>query len=168
MRQTGEGFLLGELLLRHQEPLCALDQLAGRQSFGERLGFGARGGELLVARLRGGQRGDEILFAERLYEVAEDAGVDRARDELVLPVGGEHDDRDGSLLENAARRIDAVEVRHLHVHHDQVRLVLAGEGNRLLAVAGLGYHLVAGALEQGAKVEPDDRFILGDENAHRT
>ena len=93
-------------------------------------------------------RRDQILFAERLDEVAEDAGLDRAGDELILPVGGEHDDRDRALLEDPPGRLDAVEVGHLHVQHGEVGLVLAGERHRLFAVAGLGDDLVAGALEQ--------------------
>ena len=45
---------------------------------------------------------------------------------------------------------------------------LAGERDRLLAVARLGDHLVAGALEQVAQVEADDRLVFGDQDAHGT
>src|SRR5205814_3420777 len=99
-------------------------------------------------------------------EVAENAGLDRARDELVLAVGGEHHDRDRPFLEDAPRRLDPVELRHLHVEYREIRLFGARQLDRLLAVLRLGAHLEAGALEQAAQVEPDDRLVLGDEDLH--
>ena len=44
--------------------------------------------------------------------------------------------------------------------------MLAGERDRLLAVVRLGDDLVAGALEQPAQVEADDRLVFGEEDAH--
>ena len=93
--------------------------------------------ELLVARARGLDRRQQIGLAERLDEVAEDACLDRARDELLLPVRGQHHDRDRALVEDAPRRVDAVELRHLHVHDREVGLQLERERDRLLAVARL-------------------------------
>jgi hypothetical protein len=83
-----------------------------------------------------------------------------------LPVGGEHHNRDRPLVEDPARRLDAVEPRHLHVEHRHLGLRLSRELDGLLAVAGLGAHLEPRSLEQGSKVEPDDRLVLGDEDSH--
>ena len=152
--------------LLHQQALRALDRLARGERLGERLGLLAHRRELLVAGAGGRDRGHEVLLAERLHEVAEDARLDRAGDELLLAVGGQHHDRDRPLVEDPLRRLDPVELRHLHVHDRELRLVLAGERDRLLAVARLGDDLVAGALEQVAQVEPDDRLVFGDQDAH--
>ena len=106
------------------------------------------------------------MLAEGLDEVPEDAGLDRARDDLVLAVGGHHDDRDRPLLEDPTGGVDAVEARHLDVHHGEVGLELAGQLDRLHAVARLTADLEAGLLEQRAQIEPDDRLVLGDEDSH--
>ena len=112
-------------------------------------------------------RRHEVLLAERLDEVPEDAGFDRARDELLLAVGGEQHDRHRAVVEDPPGGLDPVEPRHLHVHDREVGLELARERDRLLAVARLAGDLVAGPLEQVAQVEPDDRLVLGDQDAHR-
>ena len=93
-------------------------------------------------------------------------GLDRARDDLVLAVGGDHDDRYRPLLEDAPGGFDAVEARHLHVHDGEVWLELARQLDRLDAVARLTADLEAGLLEQRAQIEADDRLVLGDEDSH--
>ena len=118
-------------------------------------------------RARGLDRGDDVLLAKRLDEVAEDADLDRARDELVLAERRQHHDRDRPLLEDPPRGLDPVEPRHLDVHHREVRLELARKADGLLAVARLAHDLVPGPLEQPAQVEADDRLVLGDQDPHR-
>ena len=66
--------------------------------------------------------GQQVRLAERLDEIAEDARLDRAGDELLLAVGGEHHDRDRPLGEDAAGGLDPVEPRHLHVEDGEVGL----------------------------------------------
>ena len=119
-----------------------------------------------MSRERGVDRGQQVLLAERLDEVAEDTGLDRARDELVLAVRGQHHDRDRPLVENPPRRLDPVEPRHLHVEHSEVRLLGARELDRLEPVASLSADLEPGAFEQLPQIEPDDGLVLGNENAH--
>jgi len=109
-------------------------------------------------------RGQEILLAEGFDEVAEDAGLDRARDELVLAVGRQHHDRDRALVENAARGLDPVEPGHLHVEHGDVGLGRPCKLHRLLPVPRLGTHLVARPFEERLQIEADDRLVLGDED----
>jgi hypothetical protein len=120
-----------------------------------------------VARAGRLDRRQEIGLAERLHEVAEHPGLDRAGDELLLAVGRHHHDRDGTLVEDPPGRVDAVELRHLHVEQREVGPLAACERHRLLAVARLGDDLEAASLEQLAQVEPDDRLVLGDQDAHR-
>ena len=93
-------------------------------------------------------RGQEVLLAEGLDEIAEDAGLDGPGDELLLAVRRQHHDRDRSLFEDPAGRFDPVQARHLHVENGHVRLLGARELDRLLAVARLGADLEPRPLEQ--------------------
>jgi hypothetical protein len=108
----------------------------------------------------------QVALAERLDQVAEHPRLDRARDELVLAVGGQHHDRDRPLVEDPPRRLDPVEARHLHVQHREVGLLRPRELDRLQAILRLRADLEPGALEQRAQVEPDDRLVLGDQDPH--
>ncbi len=105
-------------------------------------------GELLVPRSRRLDRREQVGLAERLHEVAEDTGLDRAGHELPLPVGRHHHDRDRALVEDPPRRLDPVEVRHLDVEERDVGMRLGREPNGLLAVTRLRADLEAGALEK--------------------
>ena len=96
-------------------------------------------------------RRQQVLLAERLDEVAEDAGLDGPRDELVLAVGRQHHDRDRPLVEDPAGRLDPVQARHLDVEDRHVRLLRARELDRLLAVARLGADLEPRSFEQGSR-----------------
>ena len=79
-----------------------------------------------------------------------------------------HDhDRHRPLVEDAPRRLDAVEARHLHVEHGEVRLGRSRELDGLDAVARLRADVEAGRLEHASQVEADERLVLGDENPHR-
>src|SRR5206468_2259423 len=118
-------------------------------------------------RGRGRDGREQISLAEGLDEVAEDSGLHRARDELALAVCGHHHDRDRALVEDAARRLDPVEARHLHVEQGHVGLRRARELDRLLPVTRLRADLEARSLEQALEVEPDQRLVLGDEHAQR-
>jgi hypothetical protein len=117
-----------------------------------------------VTRARGANRREEVLLAERLDEIPEDAGLRRTLHELVLPVGGEHHDRDRALVEDSPGGLDPVELRHLDVQKGQVRALGAGQEDGFFAVAGLGADLETGVLEQGPEVEPDDRLVFGDQD----
>ena len=86
--------------------------------------------ELVVARARRLDRGQQVGLAERLHEVAEDAGLDRSRHELALAVRGHHHDRDRPLVEDAPRGLDPVEARHLHVEERDVRLASRARARR--------------------------------------
>ena len=117
----------------------------------ERLGLLAQRDELLVPRARGLDRRQEVRLAERLHEIAEHARLHGPRDELVLAVRGEQHDRDRALGDDPPRRLDAVELRHLHVHDREVRLEPARERHRLLAVARLADDVHAGPAKQAPR-----------------
>src|SRR6266540_1551306 len=148
LAQTCERVLLGETLLLHQQALGPFDRLAGGERLGQRLRLLAQRGQLLVARSGGADRREEVLLAERLDEIPEDAGLGCALHQLVLAVGGQHHDRDRTLVQDAPGRLDAVELGHLDVEDGDIRQLGAGEGDRLLPVTGLGADLEAGPLQE--------------------
>src|SRR5436853_434059 len=79
-----ERILLRQPLLRHQQALGTLDRLPRREGVGERLRLLPQALQLLVPRPRRLDGRQQVLLAEGLDEIAEHAGLDRARDELVL------------------------------------------------------------------------------------
>ena len=160
------GVVLGDALLGHQQALRALDDLAALERLLQRARLGAHGLQLGEAPAGGVHRGEQLLAPERLDDVAEDAGLDRALDELLLGEGRHDHDRHRALREQALGGLDPVELGHLDVHHDQVGLELDGEADRLLAVLGLADDLVAGVLERRTQVETDDRLVFADQHAH--
>ena len=125
----------------------------------------APGGEqLLVADERGENRRHDVLRPERLGDVAEDAGADRALDVRPVGVRGQHDHRERPLRVDAPRRLDTVETRHLQIENRDVRLGGAGELDRLEPVARLGADDEALGLEDLLEVETNDRLVLGDQD----
>ena len=111
-------------------------------------------------------RRQQVLLAEGLDEITEDAGLCGALDELVLAVRGQHHDRDRPLVQDPSSRLDPVELGHLHVEQGEIRPLRAGQGHGLLTVAGLRADLETGVLEQGPQVEPDDCLVFCDEDPH--
>src|SRR2546430_5779938 len=107
------------------------------------------------------QRFDQCTLFERFDDEADHACVDRAGDQLAVPVGGQHDDRDEPLGEDGARGFDAVESRHLHVEDDDVGAKLECELDRFMTIARRAADVEAGRLEQTLQVEPDQRLIFG-------
>ena len=104
---------------------------------------------------------DETIIRLDLRSLLESAGH-----EVVLPVGGEHDDRNRPFVEDPPSGLDPVQLGHLHVEDGHVRPLRPGKRHRFLPIAGLGADLEAGPLEQRPKVEPDDRLVLGDQDPH--
>jgi hypothetical protein len=98
------------------------------------------------------------------------AGVAAAPGLALERVGGDRDDRHATLVAgqrtDRPRRADAVQLRHLHVHQDEVEGLAAGRLDRLAAVVG-ETHAVAGI---GQDVLDDgliDEQILRDQDACR-
>jgi hypothetical protein len=69
---------------------------------------------------------------------------------------------------DAARRLDAVDARHLEVHEHDVRLVPRRQRDRLLAVGGERDDLDTGRRgEQAAEAGAHDLVVVGDQHADR-
>ena len=73
LAQPRERLVLGEVLLRHEQALGALDRLACGEGVRQRRHLLAHGCKLRVARLRRLDRRQQVGLAERLDEVTEDA-----------------------------------------------------------------------------------------------
>src|SRR5215203_4537994 len=78
LAQARERLTLGQALLLHQQPFCALDRLPCRERLSQRLGLLAERAQLLVARAGGLDRRQQIGLPERFDEVAEHARLDGA------------------------------------------------------------------------------------------
>ena len=71
---------------------------------------------------------------------------------------------DFSLCADGPRGLQAVHVRHLHVHQDQVEALAVGAFQRLPAGRG-GHHVVPAPFQQPRRQPLVDRIILGQQNA---
>ena len=157
------GLVLGEAELLHQAALGALDHLAVGQ-----LGLEVLDGVLQLAAVGGAREGDidpgeELGRLERLDQVADRARLGRLLDQLLVGEGGQHQHGRPGGGDLPGRR-EPVQLGHLHVHHHQVGGQLAGEPDRLLAVAGLADHAVAAVLQGLHDVDSDQHLVLGDEH----
>src|SRR6266542_4113881 len=150
-----EGLLLGEAELLHQLALGALDHLARGQ-----LGLQVLDRLLEVAVL--GR--EQLRRLERLDQVPDRAGLRRALDQILVREGGQHQHRAGALLDDPGGRLDPVQLGHLHVHDHELRGQLAGELERLLAVARLAHDGVAALLQGLDDVHPDQDLVLRHEH----
>jgi hypothetical protein len=114
----------------------------------------------------------ELLRRDVLEQEAAGAGAQRLVDVLVQVECGEHqhpDRRRAVERDDAARRLDPVELRHADVHQHDVRRQPPGQLDRLGAVGGLAddVEVVLGVedhLEAGAHERP----VVGDQDAHDT
>src|SRR5262249_11952123 len=100
------------------------DHLPSLERVPEGLGLLTHLAQLGVARSRGLDRGQKISLTKRLHQVPEDAGIDRSAHQAAFGERREHHDWYLLMLEYLACRFDAVEFRHLHVHHGEIDLML--------------------------------------------
>jgi hypothetical protein len=74
---------------------------------------------------------EQLHFLERFLDVIRCARVERDPQDLLWAAGGHHDDRDiaqGLHRLDATARLHSVDLRHPHVHHDQVDLFRSSAG----------------------------------------
>ena len=149
-----------------------------RSGNGRSSGPGGRAGE--VRRDAAGQRGTEhhaagrggphrvvdLLGPRALEQVAGGAGPDGRQDRVVVLVHGQHDDLDVRVPPgDEAGGLDPVEVGHLDVHDDDVRLGLGDQVQRLAAVARRADHLDAvQRAEQGDQPVAHDLVVVDDQD----
>ena len=111
---------------------------------------------------------NSVLGAHRLLQVVDAAGFTRRLARVAERAGGHRDDGDRGRRRGrfqAPRRLEPVQVAHLHVHEDDVRQVLARQRDRLEAACRRD-HPHAGALEQGGENPAVHRAVVGDERRH--
>jgi hypothetical protein len=97
-------------------------------------------------------------------------GERRASPQCLVDIGVEVERRQDeyaralrTVSDDAASRLEPVQLRHPHVHQDDVRVRLSGDGDRLVAVSGLADDVdVRLELEDHAKPGPDHWLVVDD------
>src|ERR1019366_7087984 len=149
-----EGGRLVQAPLLHQQFLGPLDNLAGLDLVVDVAHFRDVRRVLDPGVQDGGQLGQDLTRAKRLYQIGQHAGVAGALDEGALTERGEqHHHRARSL--QLARDFNPVEARHLDVEQGEVRFKLLDHGERVVAAGRFTDHQVAVALENLLQVEAD-------------
>ena len=111
------------------------------------------------------QPGEQLLEGEGLGEVVVGPGVEALDPVADGVAGGEHED--GYVVPGGpqrARRLDPVESRHHHVHHDHVRVAGPEDGERLGAVGGQR-DVVPVELQRAAQRVAHGAVVVDDEHA---
>ena len=96
-----------------------------------------------------------------MSSVSRVAGVAGAFDQVALGEGGQHHDGRDALLCDDLGGADAVHLRHVDVHDDQVGLQLAGELDRLFPIPCFADDVVSLLGEEFDEIEADERLIFG-------
>ena len=117
--------------------------------------------------MHGADRLDHFLGGRALDDVAGGARFQRPTHVLPLGVHGKHDHAAlGIVLDDGARRVRAVQLRHRKVHQHHVRLRFLGDAHRLAAVADDGDDLqVFLRLDQVLQALGHHRVVVGNEDA---
>ena len=145
----------------------------GRRSPGRccgrgRLGAAAGGGPAgCLAALDPGKQRKDVLVAERLGDEVEGPELHRLDGHGNAAVGGHHDHFDVGqrALLDALEQLDAVDVGHLQVGHDDVE-PLRFELAQGFGAVGRGDHLVALACQVVGQGDPLDLFVVDDQDSH--
>ena len=95
------------------------------------------------------------------------AGVDGVADVLLVRIHAQDEDaRAGELLQDLARHLEAVHLRHRHVEDDHVGLLGAQDVERLGAVAGFAHDEdVLFVLENPPEALADQGVIVDEDDA---
>ena len=113
---------------------------------------------------------DQLARAEGLGDIVVGAAVEAAQLVAFLAARGQHDDGHAARFRHAPQLpadLDAGEQRQHPVEQHQVRLLLARQQQRLLAVARFG-HAEAFALEVVAQQRHQRRLVLDHEDQSET
>ena len=158
---------LGEAVVVHEPAFGAVDELAGVEALLELVDVSVEQCHLREAAERDLDRRDQVTLLERLDEVCESSGVAGLLDQLPLRERGEDQHRGHPLAGHVTGGREAVEPGHLDVEDHEVGLLLADELDRLVTAPGLAHDVVTLLDEQLLEIEPDDRFVLRDDDADR-
>ena len=103
----------------------------------------------------------ELAHRERLGDVVVGAELEAEHLVDLLGLGRQHDDRHRARGAQPPAHLEAVEVGHHHVEHDEVEVAL-GEALERLDAVGRAHHLVA-VLAQRVGEQREDRLLVVDE-----
>jgi hypothetical protein len=109
--------------------------------------------------------GSRSFGCERLHHVGECASLRRSLDEFLLAECREEHDGCDVVLAELLGGGDAIEQRHLDVHHDEVWTELGRERDCCLAVAGLAHDVEAVVAKGLDDVETDERLVFCNDDA---
>jgi len=125
-----------------------------------------RRGEQGVAGVDQPHGGREVLRGDVLEQEAARPERQRGIHISVEVEGGQHDhSAAGHLGQDAAGGLQAVQDRHADVHQDHVGPQRARGRHRLGPVGGLAHHLDAAGGQYQPETGPDQRLVVGDQNA---
>src|SRR6185503_9772206 len=125
--------------------------------------------EVALPRVHRADRLDHLLRGRALHHVARGARLERAAHVFALGVHRQHDDPALRIaLEDRARGIGAVQLRHGEIHEHHVGGQLARQAQRLAAVHGERHHLHVG-LRLHHVLEPFGHHpvVIGNDDADR-
>ena len=109
----------------------------------------------------------QLFGHERLGDVVDRAGVERAQQQFAILRGGQENHRYPMQLRlqfDLGQQFEAVHARHHHVQQQQVGDVGQGQNQRLFAGTG-GEHFVAIARQQRAHRPQVGGLVVDDQNA---
>src|SRR6266581_2912079 len=154
---------LENLDLARREPVVELFRGRGAREQLENP-IGDRAGHHPLAGYHRQDTGDDRAGLRVLEHVTAGAGFQRLDHVVVGFEGGQHQDFDLRVLgDDAAGRLDAVEVGHLDVHQHDVRLRGEGDLDRVEAIDGFaddGDAVIA--VEQSGQSRPEKRLVVRD------
>lgn len=126
---------------------------------------GYRWSEPRVAALDGANCVHQIIRRDVFEQEAARTSLDRGEDVLVQIEGGQHQHADlGSLREQPAGGLDAVQPRHPDIHEHDVRSGLERLLDTLYAIAGLSDDDETGSFQDHREADPHQFLIVGYDN----
>src|SRR4051794_8048507 len=151
-----------------EQALGAVDELAGLEPLDHVGDLGLEGHDLRVPGEGDLDRGQQVVRGEGLDDVRERAGLAGLLDELLLAERREEHDGGDVVAREPLRRLDAVELRHPNVHHDEVGAQLRGELDGRLTVTRFADDVESVVAQDLDDVEPDEGLVLRDDHAARS
>ena len=112
-----------------------------------------------------GQRGAQLLGANRLQQIGHGFGIERLQ-RVLVESGGEDDGRGRGQRGEMSRHFQPVDAGHAHVEQHDVGRQPVDHVDRLFAIAGFTRDIeFAGFREHGAQTLARRRFVIDDEDA---
>ena len=160
-----ERLRLGQVLRIHQNAFGAVNNLARLQRLGQITHLLLQFAKFLKAGERDINRRTDLLFAERLDQIAYHPRFFRAVYQVALALRGEQQHRRDPFLRQNLRRVNAVHLRHLDVHDHNVGLEFARRIDRALSIARLAHDEIAQRRQRFAQVRANDRLVVRDNHS---